>query len=48
MLILFEDMTAGMKVSEKKLKKIVAELFLRGRKLNISFVFISGSCLALP
>ena len=48
MLILFEDMTAGMKVSEKKLKEIVAELFLIGRKLNISFVFISGSYLTVP
>ena len=29
--------------SNKKLSPIVAELFLRGRKLNISLVFISQS-----
>ena len=30
--------------SNKKLCPIVTELFLRGRKLNISLVFISQSC----
>ena len=30
--------------SNKKLCPIVTELFLKGRKLNISLVFISQSC----
>ena len=33
-LIVFDDMIADMEV-DKKLKPIVAELFMRGRKLNI-------------
>ena len=37
---MFDDMIADME-SNKKLSPIVTELFLRGRKLNISFVFIS-------
>ena len=36
----FDDMIAGM-LSNKKLNKIVTELFIRGRKLNISLVFIT-------
>ena len=40
MLILFDDITAHMK-SNELLSLIATELFLRGRKLNISFVFIS-------
>ena len=36
---MFDDMIADME-SNKKLSPIVNELFLRGRKLNISFVFI--------
>ena len=39
-LILFDDMIADMESSEK-LIPIVTQLFLRGRKLNISLVFIS-------
>ena len=38
MLILFDKMIADM-LSDKKLNQIVTELFLRGRKLNISLVF---------
>ena len=38
-LIVFDDMIADME-SNKKLSPIVTELFLRGRKLNISLVFI--------
>ena len=38
--IVFDDMIADME-STKKLSPIVTELFLRGRKLNISLVFIS-------
>ena len=39
LLIVFDDMIADVK-SNKKLSPNVIELFLRGRKLNISFVFI--------
>ena len=41
-LMVFDEMTADMK-SNKKLSPIVVKLFLRGRKLNISLVFISQS-----
>ena len=41
-LIVFDDMIADIK-SKKKLSPILIELFLRGRKLNISLVFISQS-----
>ena len=46
-LILFDDMIADM-LSNKKLSKIVTELFIRGRKLNISIVFITQSYFAVP
>ena len=39
-LIVFDDMIADM-ILNKKLNSIVTELFIRGRKLNISLVFIS-------
>ena len=39
-LIAFNDMIADM-LSNEKLNPIVTELFIRGRKLNISLVFIS-------
>ena len=35
-------------LSNKKLYPIVRELFIRGSKLNISLVFITQSCFALP
>ena len=38
-LIVFDDVTADM-ISNKKLNSVVTELFIRGRKLNISLVFI--------
>ena len=38
-LIVFNDMTADV-LSNKKLNPVVTELFIRGRKLNISLVFI--------
>ena len=41
-LIIFDDMITGM-ISNKKLNSIVTELFIRGRKLNISLVFITRS-----
>ena len=46
-LIAFDDMIADM-LSNKKLNPIVTELFIRGRKLNISLVFIRQSCFAAP
>ena len=39
-LIVFDDMIVDM-LSTKKLNPIVTELFVRGRKLNISVVFVS-------
>ena len=39
-LILFDDMIADM-LSNKKLNPIVTEFFIRGRKPNISLVFIT-------
>ena len=39
---LFDDMIADM-INNKKLNSIVAELLIRGRKLNISLVFITQS-----
>ena len=35
-------------LSNKKLNPIVTELFIRGRKLNISLVFITQSYIAVP
>ena len=35
-------------LSNKKLTPIVTELFIRGRKLNISLVFITQSYFAVP
>ena len=39
-LMVFDNMTANM-LSNKKLNPIVTELFIRGRKLDISLVFIT-------
>ena len=39
-LIIFNDMIDDM-ISNKKLNQIVTELFIRGRKINISTVFIT-------
>ena len=39
-LIVFDDMIADM-INNKKLNPVVTELFIRGRKLNISIVFIT-------
>ena len=46
-LIVFDDMIADM-INNKKLNPIVTELFIRGRKLNISIVFITQSYFKLP
>ena len=40
MILELDDMIADME-SNKKLSPIVTELFLRGRKLNVSLVFLS-------
>ena len=47
MLIVFDDMIADM-IHNKKLNSIVTELFIRGRKLNISLVFIIQSHFKVP
>ena len=46
-LIVFDDMIADM-INNKKLDSIVTELFIRGRKLNISIVFITQSYFKVP
>ena len=46
-LIVFDDMIADM-INNKKINSIVSELFIRGRKLNISFVFITQSYFKVP
>ena len=38
-LIVFDDMIADM-INNKKLNPVVTQLFIRGRKINISIVFI--------
>ena len=42
LLIIFDDMIADM-INNKKLNSLVTKLFIRGRKLNISLVFITQS-----
>ena len=46
-LIVFDDMITDM-VNNKKLNPVVTELFIRDRKLNISFVFITQSYFKVP
>ena len=46
-LIVFDDMIADM-ISNNKLNPIVTELFIRGRKLTISIVFITQSYFKVP
>ena len=46
-LIVFDDMIADMLIN-RKLNPIVTELFIKGRKLSISFVFITQSSFAVP
>ena len=45
--IVFDDMITGM-INNKKLNSIVTELFIRGRKFNISLVFIRQSYFKVP
>ena len=46
-LIVFDNMIADM-INNKKLDSIVTEFFFRGRKLNISIVFITQSYFKVP
>ena len=46
-LIVFNDMIADM-INNKKLNSIITELFIRGRKFNMSLVFISQSFFKVP
>ena len=46
-LIIFDDMIADMLIN-KKLNLVVTELFIRGRKLNISLVFTTQSYFTAP
>ena len=46
-LILSDDMIADM-LNNKKFNPVVTELFIRGRKLNISLVLIAHSYFAVP
>ena len=46
-LIIFDDVIADM-INNNKLNPIVTKLFIRGRKLNISIVFITQSYLKVP
>ena len=46
-LIVFDDMIADM-INNNKLNSILTELFIRGRKLNISLLFITQSYSVIP
>ena len=46
-LIAFDDMISDM-INNKKLNSVVTEFFTRGRKLNISIVFIIQSYFKVP
>ena len=46
-LIVCDDMIADM-INNKKLNPVVTELFIRGRKLSISIVFITQSYFKVP
>ena len=47
MLIVFDDMIAD-RINNEKLNPLVTELFIRGRKLNISILFITQSHFIIP
>ena len=46
-LIFFDDTIADM-INNQKLNSLITELFIRGRKLNISLVFITQSYFKVP
>ena len=45
--VVFDDMIADI-IMNKKFQSIIKELFIRCRKINISLVFITQSCLSVP
>ena len=47
-LIVLDDLIADMPIIIIKINPIVTELFIGGRKLNISLVFITQSYFAVP
>ena len=47
LLIVFDDMIANM-INNKNLNPVVTELFIKGRKLDISIVFITQSYFKVP
>ena len=47
MLIVFDDMITDM-INNKKLNPVVTELFIRGKKLNISIIFITQLYFKVP
>ena len=47
MLIVFDDIIADM-LNDKIFYPIVIDLFIRGRKLKISLVYIIQSCFVMP
>ena len=46
-LMVFDDMIADL-INNKKLNSVVTELFIRGRKLNISIIFITQLYFKVP
>ena len=46
-MIVFDGMISDI-VSNKKPNPIVTELFIRGKKLNVSQVFITQTCFVVP
>ena len=46
-LIVFDDMTADI-MTNKRFQVIIKELFIRCRRLNISFAFITQSYFSVP
>ena len=46
-LIVFDDMIADL-INSKKVNLVLTELFIRGRKLNISIAFITQSYFKVP
>ena len=47
-MIVFDDMIIADMINNNKLNPIVTELVIRGRKLNISIVFITQSYFKVP
>ena len=46
-LIVFDDLVADM-INTKRLNSIITELFIKGRKLNISLAFMTQSYVKVP